>query len=96
LVSYTSGLYYSSFHPSPGHDAVVAALAPAEHVALLQWIDAEKPSDTTKTWIAMMQEAAGDPTAARATYEGLAAKLSRDDSGPVPDAVRAGMKRLKK
>jgi len=82
----------------PETAAFVAAVPPSDHLALFHWLFDPLPADESALvhrsyYLALIEEASGDKSAALADLRGVRAKISRYP-GSLLEAVDSGIKRL--
>jgi len=93
-----SNYYGRVFSPDPRTNRFLNVIPPAEHLATFHWLFDSLELDDSESllrsgYVATLQEVAGQKEEALANYRTLRAKVPMH-SGPLSDAIDAGIKRL--
>jgi tetratricopeptide (TPR) repeat protein len=98
---YMFGVYYHAFNSPEQLRLLVEAIPPADQIATMQALYFGSDFDPGRVplrdaMIALLQEAAGRPAEALATWKSVQAVLGPDDDGRVAEMAKAAVTRLSK
>lgn len=96
---YLFGLYSYAFNSPEELQELVAAIPPADQIETIRTLYFGPDFDPSRVplrdaTIALLQEAAGQPADALATWQGVQSMLGPDDDGRVAQAAKEAVKRL--
>lgn len=98
---YLFSVYFHAFNTPEELQALIVAIPPAEQIATMRALYFGPDFDASRAplrdaTIALLQEAAGQPAEALATWKGVQARLGPDDDGRVAEMAKAALGRLSK